>query len=482
METKPLFHPSQAKSPVAKVYRTIDYLWEKANSFLVRVKQIGINPTMDEYEQRKLSIFNQLNFLQLLAGILIPISGFLRTNHLPAGAWFVVSLPALVCTAVLYLNYKHKHEYAIITYFVLYPFVTCCIYMSGINLGTTLFFIQYGVMSVFFLKDIGYMIFSLCFSMVSYFVLAVVIKHYPYEMLTMNYALYFFNQLIAIVFIFYGLFLIKKENAGYQSLILSRNKDLQDKNEEIQYQAHRIKRNTSRLEEQAAELKELNAVKNKMFGIISHDLKAPLYGLRNIFQNVTDKKMTVTELKKNVPEIQKDMNYVVGLMDNLLQWAKVQMQHNAVQLQKIDLKRIVDDTIQQLQLQAKAKRIYVVDETPGAVYSLADRDMINLVLRNLVSNAIKFTPEFGTVTIGVVEHDSFVEVYVKDSGEGISKQALEKINNKNFHSTKGTASESGTGLGLILCKEFLERNESKLNIESEPGVGSTFSFSLHKIS
>jgi two-component system, sensor histidine kinase and response regulator len=447
---------------------------------LTQVKRFGFSPEMEEYEQRKLQVFNLLIFLQLIAGIIIPLTAIVHRAILPAGAWLVTSLPAFVSFAVLYLNYNKRYDVAAIVCFLAYPFVTCLIYLYGINPGTSLFFILHGVLSVFFLKDTGYMIFSLCFSLVSYFLLAVAIKHYPYELYNMNSVFYFFNQGIAIAFIFYGLFLIKKENSGYQSHILHKNTVLQEKNREITQQSENIELNTARLKQQAAELEELNALKNKMFGIISHDLKAPIYGLRTLFQQMQEKKMTASELKKSVPDIQKDLNYVVGLMDNLLQWAKVQMQSDAVYLREVDLQKTIQETLQLLSQPAKFKQITITDETVPGIIGYADRDMISLVIRNLVSNAIKFTPEYGTIAVGVNEHPSFLEVYVKDSGAGINKETLLKISNNDFFTTPGTASESGTGLGLMLCKEFLQRNGSRLHIETEPGNGSIFSFSLQR--
>jgi two-component system, sensor histidine kinase and response regulator len=107
--------------------------------------------------------------------------------------------------------------------------------------------------------------------------------------------------------------------------------------------------------------------------------------------------------------------------------------------------------------------------------------MVNLVLRNLLSNAIKFTPNQGYIEVGVNEVSSFVEIYVLDTGVGISKEAIEKITESNFYTTKGTSSESGTGLGLMLCKEFLNKNGGQMHIESEPGKGSIFSFTLPRI-
>jgi two-component system sensor histidine kinase/response regulator len=109
-----------------------------------------------------------------------------------------------------------------------------------------------------------------------------------------------------------------------------------------------------------------------------------------------------------------------------------------------------------------------------------DKEMIHLVLRNLLSNAIKFTPENGTVTAGVNENGFTVEVFIQDSGGGMSAEALSKIRGRNFYTTKGTANESGTGLGLMLCKEYLQRNNSQLVIETELEKGSIFSFTLPK--
>jgi signal transduction histidine kinase len=108
----------------------------------------------------------------------------------------------------------------------------------------------------------------------------------------------------------------------------------------------------------------------------------------------------------------------------------------------------------------------------------ADKDMIDLVIRNLFSNAIKYTPSRGTITLTAHKAAAGVEIRIKDTGKGMDAEALEKISQHNYYTTKGTAGESGTGLGLMLCKEFLSRNGSALHIESQPDKGSTFSFIL----
>jgi signal transduction histidine kinase len=432
--------------------------------FLETIKTTGSTLAMDDYEKRKLGIFNQLNFFQLVTGIVLPIAGLAHNNKLPALAWLVASMPAFISILVLWLNSRHHYDIALITYFVLYPVATSIVYLSGINLGVELSFVLYGILSVFFLQDISQMLFAVGLSMVSYFVLAVLCKIYTYQLATANPVFYILNQLLSIAFIFYGLFLIKKENTGYQFSILQQKEE--------------IIKNETLLKQQTEELTELNALKNKLFSVIAHDLKSPMYALRNLFRNMQQYDLPADEIKKMVPEVVNELTYTTSLMENLLQWARSQMQSDAVKPQLIDISELMEDVVKLLRLQADAKKIKVELEAEPSVCSFSDRDMINLVLRNLLSNAIKFTPEKGLITMGARKADRGVEVFVKDTGMGMSQEALQKISLNNYYTSKGTIGESGTGLGLTLCKEFLIRNGGKLHIESEPGKGSIFSFIL----
>jgi two-component system sensor histidine kinase/response regulator len=131
-----------------------------------------------------------------------------------------------------------------------------------------------------------------------------------------------------------------------------------------------------------------------------------------------------------------------------------------------------------LRLQEETKNVYLENKIQTPIHVYADKDMINVVVRNLVSNAIKFTPQEGKVVIEANKRDSFVEIFIKDNGTGMSIETLEKINANNFYTTKGTSNESGTGLGLMLCKEFLVKNGGRMFVESTEGKGSVFSFTL----
>lgn len=457
-------------------------LWLSARQFFYRIffqmKSIGVAGRMEDYEKRKLSIFNQLNFLQLFAGLFIPLMGLIHKDNLPFSAWLLACFPCSISMVVLLLNYWKKYEAARLCYFILYPFFTGFVYLKGMNAGVELHFILYGILAVFFLQDMGYMLFTIALSMVNYFLLSVVLKDFSYEVKQENKFLYYLNHLLALGFIFYGLFLIKKENNSYQFRLLRKQKALHRKNIEIRKQSEVIAEKAKLLEEQKAELAELNSLKTRLFSVIAHDLRSPMYAMRNLFRNIHQQNLPAREVKTMVPDVLMDLNYTIGLMENLLQWSKTQMQSAAARPAEVDISKMIIEVLQLMRLQAEAKQIYIGNKNDGAVLAFADKDMIQLVLRNLISNAIKFTPQQGSVEVGVNEAPSFVEVYVQDSGIGISKEAMQKISETNFYTTKGTSSESGTGLGLMLCKEFVNKNGGQMHIESIPGKGSIFSFTL----
>lgn len=444
------------------------------------VWNIGYRPSLGNYEKRKLGIFNIMNLLGLLTGIILPFTGLISKSHLPISAWFLACSPALISFIVLVCNYYEKYELARVIYFTFYPVVTALVYALRIDAGIEFFFVLYGVLSVFFLRNIYNIIFSFSLSMACYFLVCTVWKDYDFVVEKNNYYFFIFNHLLAIFFIFYGLLLIKNENTRYQTQTRDKNWQLRRSNLKILRQKADISGKAALLEEQTQQLTELNTLKNKLFSVIAHDLKAPLYALRTLFRNVQVYDLPGEEIKLLIPEVVNELTYTTGLMENLLQWAKSQMQAESVHPQLLDISRIAKEVLQLLRLQAEAKNIYINSKIERPVYVYADKDMINLVLRNLLSNAIKFTPEEGSICIEAREMRSYIEVFVQDTGTGISQEGLQKLMDENYYTTRGTEGEAGTGLGLMLCKDFLSRNGGRMHIESEPGKGSTFSFTLPK--
>src|SRR5690606_3526957 len=151
---------------------------------------------------------------------------------------------------------------------------------------------------------------------------------------------------------------------------------------------------------------------------------------------------------------------------------KIQMVNAPVQPVMVDVQCMIKEVLNLLQLQASNKQIYLEARVNEPLYCYADREMINLVLRNLLSNAIKFTPENGKIMVGAREKSSCLEIFVQDTGIGMSDEDMKQLFSDTYYTTRGTNDESGTGLGLKLCKEFLEKNGGQIAVESEPGKGS----------
>jgi len=443
-----------------------------------RVRFLGGTAALSEVERRRLSLLNQINFLHFITCLIVPFATLLNDPKISTGLFLLSLTPSMVSVIVLLLNASRRFNAALIVYFTLYPFFTCLIYLGGMNLGMELYFIMYGILAVFFLPEITYMLLSIGFSMVSYFMLSVVLQRYLFQLHFENPFFYFFNQGIAIILIFYGLYLIKKENTRYQQEILLRNTDLQEAKVEVEQKNEIISRKARELELQTEELTALNTVKTKLFSIISHDLKLPMYALRNIFQQMQQQHFTADQIKAILPEVIADLNSTTDHMENILQWAKDQMKAEVLHPEMINIADLVEEVASVLHLQVENKELLLETFIDPRMNAWADRETIHLVIRNLLSNAIKFSSPGKRIQIRAAKSNDRMKISVHDEGAGMSAESIAGIFEGNYYSTKGTADESGTGLGLLLCQEYLTKNSGKLYIESAAGAGSVFSITL----
>lgn len=230
------------------------------------------------------------------------------------------------------------------------------------------------------------------------------------------------------------------------------------------------------------ELERLNQVKDKFFSIISHDLRSPINALAGLLDLLDKGAVKPEELPSHVKELKTRFNHTRTLLNNLLDWTLLQMDKLNLQANRIDLHRIVDENIELLG-SVQGKQITMLNNVPANAIAFADSNTINLVIRNLMTNAIKFTNDGGTLTIGAAERPDEWLVTVEDNGIGMNTDVLKILFDKTApYTTRGTANEKGTGLGLILCKEFVEKNGGRIWVESSPGMGSRFSFTLPKAS
>ncbi len=237
----------------------------------------------------------------------------------------------------------------------------------------------------------------------------------------------------------------------------------------------------SLVEQRSKKLTEIVATNSKFISIIAHDLRSPFHTIMGILELIKESlnNENINEIQQYV-EIACDSTLgTLTLLDNLLEWAVSQNNHNSFNPEKVNLHELVAEEIKSINTSAKQKQITLNHSIAPDLKVTADLDMVKTILRNLIGNAIKFTNSGGKIMISAQERKSFVEISVKDSGIGISEEAQRKIFKIDaFQSTAGTNNEKGTGLGLLLCKEFVELHSGNIRVESEPGKGSEFKFTL----
>jgi PAS domain S-box-containing protein len=239
----------------------------------------------------------------------------------------------------------------------------------------------------------------------------------------------------------------------------------------------------SQLKVSESKFKDLNDEKDKFFSIIAHDLKSPFNALLNLSEFLVEDlaDLSIEEIRSFSKEINKSAHSVYNLLLNLLQWAQIKTGRMKTTREKIAISSLLNNTIILLEGVATKKSIKLINDVDSSYFFSGDRTMISSVLQNLISNAIKFSKRNGKVIISSkIEGDKII-VSVQDRGIGISDENLTKLFRLDNHlTTMGTANESGTGLGLILCKELVEKNNGQIWVDSEEHLGTTFSFSLEK--
>jgi signal transduction histidine kinase/ligand-binding sensor domain-containing protein len=291
----------------------------------------------------------------------------------------------------------------------------------------------------------------------------IVIKS-PWWYSSVAYILYFLFAL----FLIYGIFKWREQQ-------YIRDKKLLE--EKVKERTFRIEEQKTEILKKNSELNELNASKDKFFSIIAHDLRNPfntIIGLSDILlMNLdnTDKE----KIQKSLENIKGSSQQAHELLENLLLWARSHTGTLTFRPEPVNLKMLVEECIDLVSGQAVRKNITIQQECPVEIILPVDVNMFRTIIRNLLTNALKFTPQHGSIWVALSVRDGFCFLKVKDNGIGIAPEKLKTLFNiDTSHKTFGTDKEPGTGLGLILCREFTERHGGKIEVESDPGKGSEF--------
>ena len=240
-----------------------------------------------------------------------------------------------------------------------------------------------------------------------------------------------------------------------------------------------LRSNKADLEEKQAYLNELNQTKNKLFSIIGHDLRGPIGAFQGLLKLFKEGEMTKDEFLDFVPKLKVDIDSISFTLNNLLSWGQTQMNGSTTRPTTTNLESIIEENMSLLSEIAESKSIKLAIRIEGNCQIWSDPNQVDIIIRNLLSNALKFTPTNGEIIIGAIQKLKTCEIYVKDNGMGMTEETIGKIFQKDStHTTYGTNDEKGTGLGLSLCKEMVEKNKGKIWVHSAIGKGSSFYFTM----
>ena len=260
--------------------------------------------------------------------------------------------------------------------------------------------------------------------------------------------------------------ILKRENARLEAIVAERTAQIEHEKAAVQ--------------KQAEELKKLNHFKDKTFSVLSHDLRGPIATSAMVVNLLDDDEMTIDEFKELKSGIIKQLTSTGVLLDNLLKWSKGSMEGSiAVHADRVKVIEIVTQNVALFAENVRQKRITLVQQVPRDTTTVCDTEHLDIVVRNLLANAIKFTPENGTITINAATVGNEMHLSVTDTGVGMTREQLDKLFKPAAdNTTYGTAGEKGTGLGLLLSYEFIKANNGRLDVTSEPGNGTKFTIKL----
>lgn len=277
-----------------------------------------------------------------------------------------------------------------------------------------------------------------------------------------------YASLTALLILSMLVFILHRRNTTRKVI----NQLLEKRNQETSLRKEEIVR-------QNWQLQELNTVKNKLLSIISHDLRSPLNSLRGIVDLLRHDALSVEEIGNISSRISENLTVTSHLLDNLLFWAKSQMEGTKVRADYFNVWDVIRQNVRLVQSQAEIKNISItLNDGVNPCNGYADHAMIDIVVRNILANAIKFSNPGGTISLSAVMNTSNVYISIKDTGLGIAAQDQPWIFNSPSFTTEGTAREKGTGLGLVLCKELVEKNGGTITFQTQLHHGTTFTFTV----
>lgn len=424
-----------------------------------RIFYAGLNASLSPYHYRQGLIFNIINVTGFLIGLFrfIYILLFLPAQHTPL-LLFVNLLSVILNIIIMAFMYYKAYILTVYFSFIVYPVTLLVISLVTHDRGVAYYLFPCIIYSFFFLNS-KVKIFTAAIAVSLMFVIAVSLQNSASEISRQH------DQILEMISIF-GVFILSSVT------LFSIKFQIWDYQDKIKAQRYKLQESNKQITRQAKKLNDIILVKDKVFSIISHDIRSPLQGLYLIVDADINDNLSLETVKQILPELKGELKKAFDLFDNLLNWAKIQIKEATISISMFDAKELVEKVIMHLAKAAAEKAVVVKTELSDQNIN-ADKDILEIVLRNVISNAIKFSHQDARVTLkGKASEDAY-EIIVSDTGTGISPEKLAEINAKSFYSSPGTNNEPGNGLGLIICRDLMEKCKGSFTITSEPGKGTT---------
>ena len=415
-------------------------------SYSKKIANIGITQDLDFQEKSRTQILNIVVTIGIPISLFFTILNFSENRHLLASINFLTFLNGVI---ILITNSYQKYQAARVILNFFCSFLFCAgsiIYRNGTEYGI----LANIIVSIVFFRDKRILIFLTLYNCILFIGIKVFLLS-PYIFSSVPPGRVIFNTAWCILMILLSLFFLKSEQDDYLKIIEEKNK----------------------------ELEKINANKEKLFSIIAHDLRSPLGQLKSLIDLVNEQVITPAKFQQLSLTLAKEVDRLHTTMDNLLKWSMSQSQGIRAIPEKLVLAPQLEETLFLFQQKINNKNVTVTieDNLPEAI--LCDKNHLLLILRNLLSNAIKYSnPETKIIIRSYANNQQGIIQFI-DQGKGMNAETVANIfSAQQIISTPGTSNEKGTGLGLKLCKEFVEANNGNIWITSEENKGSTFSFSL----
>jgi two-component system sensor histidine kinase/response regulator len=421
-------------------------IFQNIYSFGVRVANIGITSELTFHEKKKTQLLNIVVASGTPLNLFFAILNFWQQN-----TWLAVTNVLLLAGGILILVINSYRKFLLSR--LILTFLGSLLFMVGaifFRNGAEYYLLTNLLVIIIYFNEKTYIILISLFNCLLFIGVRIFLYNPPFIYGTVSLNRIIFNISWALLIMVLALLFFKKEQRDYQDQVEEKNK----------------------------ELELLNDTKQKLFSIIAHDLRSPIGQLRNSLDLVNKEYMSPEAFKQVSARLSSEVDHLHSTLDNLLHWSLGQFQGIKTIPEKVSLDELVEKKALLFRPSFETKNI-AFEYRPSGLFVFADRDHLLLVLRNLMYNAIKYSHHNGCISIRTSQKDHHIVIEVSDTGIGMSETIKTSIfSATHLMSVTGTSNEKGTGLGLKLCKEFIEKNNGSIWLESEEGKGSTFYISM----